>query len=138
MGRLVRLGLEWPLLAVANPNYTPGDGLSMVFHIVLFKVRPELSDEQRRAVFNAWKNALENIPAIRRAQVGRRIRHGRGYEGAMAEDMEYGAVIEFDDLAGLQMYLGHSAHDELGTRFWESTAAAYVYDYEVVERPEAG
>ncbi len=110
----------------------------MVLHIVLFKLRQELSDEQRRALVDAWKNALESIPVIRRAQVGRRIRHGRGYEGAMAEDMEYGAVIEFDDMTGLQTYLGHSAHDELGTRFWESTAAAYVYDYEVVERPEAG
>jgi hypothetical protein len=40
-------------------------------------------------------------------------------------------MIEFDDLAGLQAYLQHPAHEQLGARFGKSLSAALVYDFEV-------
>jgi hypothetical protein len=40
-------------------------------------------------------------------------------------------MIDFDDLAGLQTYLQHPAHTQLGARFGGSLSAAFVYDFEV-------
>jgi hypothetical protein len=45
--------------------------------------------------------------------------------------MDYIAIIDFDDLAGLQMYLRHPAHQELGRLFGESLSGSLVYDFEV-------
>ena len=64
-------------------------------------------------------------------RIGRRVRHGRGYEDLMVEDMEYALVLEFDDIAGLRGYLEHPAHEEVGARFYGSIAAGYVYDYDM-------
>jgi hypothetical protein len=60
--------------------------------------------------------ALREIPTVRRADVGRRVRHGAGYEAAAREPSEYFAVLAFDDLEGLRMYLEHAAHRDLGAR----------------------
>ncbi len=49
----------------------------------------------------------------------------------MTVDLEFGAVIEFDDLAGLQAYLHHPAHKALGSLFMKSIDASALYDYEV-------
>ena len=35
------------------------------------------------------------------------------------------------DLAGLQAYLAHPAHDDLGARFSDSLASALVCDFEM-------
>ena len=40
-------------------------------------------------------------------------------------------AVDFEDLAGLQTYLRHPAHDELGVRFAQSLSAALVWDFEV-------
>jgi hypothetical protein len=103
----------------------------MVVHVVLFRVRPELPDDERADLAQALRRALGEIPSIRRASVGRRVTHGRTYERGMTEDMAYAALLEFDDMEGLQAYLHHPAHVELGARFNASAAAAYVYDYEM-------
>jgi len=103
----------------------------MVAHVVLFRPRPDLTDRDRQVFVVALERALREIPSIRRANVGRRLRHGQSYESAMVEDLEYGAVLEFDDLAGLRTYLEHPAHIELGKCFNKSVAAACVYDYEM-------
>jgi hypothetical protein len=100
----------------------------MVFHVVLFRLRPEQPPAERQALAETLQRALESIPSIRRASVGRRVASGRDYERAMTENMEYAAVLEFDDQAGLQAYL---TDQELGARFNASVAAAYVYDYEM-------
>jgi hypothetical protein len=85
----------------------------MVFHIVLFDPRTDLREEEREAVFAAFGRALAAIPSVRRAHVGRRVRHGAGYEAGMGEPLEYAAVLVFDDLDGLRTYLEHPAHATL-------------------------
>jgi hypothetical protein len=101
----------------------------MVFHIVLFRPRPELSVADRAGLVEALEHALRRIPSIRRFSLGRRLRHGAGYEAWMAVDLEYAAVLEFDELAGLQAYLAHPAHAALGRRFMESLESSAIYDY---------
>ena len=100
----------------------------MVTHVVLMKPRPDLSDADRQAFIDAFDRAMREISTIRGVRIGRRVLHGAGYEqGAPA--MDFVASIDFDDLAGLQTYLRHPAHDELGARFGDSIGSALVYDF---------
>src|SRR5713226_8609121 len=103
----------------------------MVSHIVLMKPRPDLSDADRQALVAAFERAVREIPSVRGVRVGRRVAHGAGYEAAMPDRADYVAVIDFDDLAGLQAYLRHPAHEALGARFNQSLQSALVYDFEV-------
>ena len=107
----------------------------MVSHLVLMKPRPDVSIDERRALIAAFERAIREIPTVRDVRVGRRIVHGAGYE-ASAPDADYLVVLDFDDLSGLQTYLRHPAHQELGERFGQSLSAASVYDFDVggVER----
>jgi Stress responsive A/B Barrel Domain len=111
----------------------------MMSHVVLMTPRPDLSATETRAFIDAFERALRDIPTIRGVRVGRRIRHGAGYEPSQP-DVQFVAVIDFDDLAGLQMYLRHPAHVELGARFGQSLESGMVYDFEVggIEALRAG
>lgn len=111
----------------------------MVTHIVLMRPRADLSSVEREALVAAFERALREIPSIRAVRVGRRIVHGAGYEQS-AREAEYLAAIDFDDLAGLQAYLRHPAHEALGARFGMSLSWALVADFEVggVEALRAG
>ena len=104
---------------------------SMVTHLVLLKPRTDLPLEARRALVDAFERASRAIPDVRAVRVGRRLVHGAGYETSSSESVEYLVLIDFDDLAGLQAYLSHTAHDELGTHFNQSVSSALVFDFEV-------
>jgi len=111
----------------------------MVTHLVLMKPRPDLPAVEREAFVAAFERAVREIPSIRAVRIGRRIVHGAGYE-ASSPHAEYVAAIDFDDLAALQAYLRHPAHEELGARFGTSLSWALVADFEVggVEALRAG
>jgi len=105
----------------------------VIAHLVLFRPRGELSASERESLADAFGAALREIPSVRRAQVGRRFTHGRGYEQLMRVNYEYAAVLEFDDAAGLLAYLEHPAHRDLGERFFSAFEEALMYDYELQE-----
>ena len=102
----------------------------MVLHIVLFRPKPSLADSDRAAMFAALHAAATEVPTVRRFQVGDRVKHGRPYEQMMLEDYPFAAVVEFDDLAGLEAYLNHPQHERLGELFYQLLEAALVCDYE--------
>jgi hypothetical protein len=104
----------------------------MVWHLVLMKPRPDLSADERRAFADAFERASREIPTIREVRIGRRLTHGAGYEHGMPDTADFVALLAFDDLDGLQAYLRHPAHDEVGARFGQSLSAALVYDFEMV------
>ena len=103
----------------------------MISHIVLMKARADLSARHRAALVDAFERAVREIPTVRDVRVGRRVRHGAGYETSATDAADYVAIIDFDDLAGLQTYLRHRAHVELGVRFGQSLSSGFVYDFEV-------
>ena len=103
----------------------------MFVHIVLFRPKLGISETDRAAMFGALNDAAREIPTVRRFQVGARVTHGAAYEAVMTEDFPFAAIIEFDDLAGLQAYLRHPKHEALGRLFYQLQAAALAYDYEV-------
>jgi hypothetical protein len=109
----------------------------MIVHVVLFRLRSELAEETREELADALLRAVGQIPSIRRARVGSRVTIGRAYEQLMAPDYAFAAVLEFDDLKGLQSYLDHPAHEQLAHRFSASVDQALTYDFELWE-PEEG
>ena len=110
----------------------------MVTHIVLMKPRPDLSAADRRAFVVAFERAHREIPTIRHVRIGRRVCHGAGYERTALDAADFLAMLDFDDLAGLQEYLRHPSHHELGVRFRASLSSALVYDFEMVGAEELG
>jgi len=105
----------------------------MIRHIVLFRPRADLSADERAGLTDALRTAIEMIPSIRRARLGRRVTHGRPYEQRMRVDYEYAAMLDFDDLSGLRMYLEHPAHEALATRFFRVLDESLIYDFEFEE-----
>jgi hypothetical protein len=103
----------------------------MLVHIVLFRPKAGIVDSDRSAMFEALNAAAGEIPTVRRFHIGARVTHGAAYEKMMPQDFPFAAVIEFDDLAGLQAYLRHPAHERLGELFYQLQEAALAYDYEV-------
>lgn len=109
----------------------------MVFHMLLFQPRAELAASDRQALVAALESAVRAIPSIRRCHVGRRVRHGAGYEALAGDGFDYAAVLEFDDLAGLQAYLEHPAHAGIGQPFLRSVERSLIGDYEMLEGTRA-
>jgi Stress responsive A/B Barrel Domain len=103
----------------------------VLLHIVLFRPKQELAESDRAAMFAALRAAAREIPDVRRFRVGPRVTHGAAYERLMPQDFPFAAVIEFDDLPGLQAYLRHPTHERLAALFYVLQDAALAYDYEV-------
>ena len=82
-------------------------------------------------MFEALHAASTQIPTVRRFHIGRRTTHGAAYEAFMREDFPFAAIVEFDDLAGLQAYLRHPQHERLGMLFYQLQESALAYDYEI-------
>jgi stress responsive alpha/beta barrel protein len=109
----------------------------MIAHIVLFTPKRHLPSEARQALAAAFAAAIEQIPSVRRARIGRRVTHGRPYEQLMAIDYSHAAVIEFDDVNGLNAYLNDPAHERLAAVFFASFEHALMYDFDLDEGERA-
>ena len=94
-------------------------------------VREDLPAAGRRALVGAFTRAVHEIPTVRGVRIGTRVVHGATYEAQAIDTADYLIAIDFDDLEGLQAYLRHPAHQELGARFGESLRSALIYDFEV-------
>ena len=105
----------------------------MIAHIVLFRPKPSLSADERKVLLASLQKAVDGIPFIARASIGRRVMLNRpGYETMMPESYEYAAVLEFASDTDLRAYLDHPAHTELGARLFGSAAAVLAYDFDCV------
>jgi hypothetical protein len=102
----------------------------MLWHVVLMKARADLSAAERQRLVDAFNRATREIPSVRDVQIGRRVKHGAGYEAASPDAADFMISIGFDDVEGLQAYLRHPAHEELATRFYQSLSSALIYDFE--------
>ena len=105
----------------------------MIAHVVLFRPKPDLIEHERRGLADALSATLREIPSIRRAHIGPRVKHGRPYEQLMAVDYSFAAILEFDNVAGLTAYLNHPAHERLATQFFACFEHALMYDFEMSE-----
>jgi len=104
----------------------------MISHVVLFRPKPDLSNADRDGLVAAFERAVREIPAVRAVRTGRRVVHGAGYEQQAPDIVDFLIVLDFDDLAGLQTYLQHPAHAELGDRFNQACSSGLIYDFDLV------
>ncbi len=103
----------------------------MLWHVVLMKPKANLTAADRAAFAALFERAVQAIPTVRDVSIGRRVTHGASYEAGMPDTADYLAVIAFDDVEGLQAYLRHPAHEEIGVKFGESLSSALIYDFDL-------
>ena len=104
----------------------------MIAHVVLFRPKSTLTDDQRAAFVRALDDALNNIPLIKRASIGRRRVMGRQYDAMNSVDFPFIAILEFESTEDLLAYLAHPAHEALGMQFYTTSDAALAYDFELL------
>jgi len=109
---------------------------TMIVHVVLFRLKPGLSEDARDALAASLARATREIPSIRGARIGSRVTIGRAYEQLMTTDYSFAAILEFDDRSALQTYLDHPAHEQLARRFYASVGDALTYDFELWDSDE--
>jgi len=110
------------------------DASRPVSHVVLFRPRADISVAERAALIEALRKAVDGIPFIRKATIGKRVLLNRpGYETQMAEHYEYSAILDFDSKADLRAYLDHAAHDNLGRLLFTAAGSVLAYDFEHVD-----
>jgi hypothetical protein len=102
------------------------------------KPRADLTAANAAALVEALRRAVGEIPTVREFRLGRRLRHGADYEKLAADSADFMVSIGFDDLAALQAYLRHPAHEDLAARFYRSFSSALVYDFEAGGIEELG
>src|SRR6266853_1267761 len=76
------------------------------------------------------ERAAREIPSVRAVRVGRRVTHGAQYEKTSPDAADFLIVLDFDDLAGLQAYLRHPAHEAVGDQFSRLLDSGWAYDFE--------
>lgn len=99
----------------------------MVKHIVLFKLKDEAPAEARLAAMNAFKAAIEALPAkipfIRSIEVGLNINP--------AETWSIALYSEFDSLDDVCRYAVHPDHVAAGKLLAEVRESRACVDYEL-------
>lgn len=99
----------------------------MLKHIVLFKLREDVSVEKKLQVMNQFKEAIEALPAkidvIRKIEVGLNINPGETWNIAL--------YSEFDTLEDVKTYATHPDHVIAGKILAETKESRSCVDYQV-------
>lgn len=99
----------------------------MVKHIVLFKLKDEVSTEKKAAVMHQFKEAIEALPAkisvIRKIEVGLNMNPGETWNIAL--------YSEFDSLEDVKYYATHPDHVAAGKILAETKESRACVDYEL-------
>jgi hypothetical protein len=104
----------------------------MIAHIVLFQPREDSTREQQASLVEAISVACREIPSVMRAQVGKRILIGAGYEDKIGlTTYSHVAILEFEGREQLVEYLEHPLHKQLGRLFWQVCGSTLIEDLEI-------
>ncbi|NDV83501.1 Dabb family protein [Bacteroides sp. 51] len=98
----------------------------MVKHIVIFKLRDEITQEEKLDIMNRFKVAIESLPAkipfIRKIEVGLNINP--------AETWNIALYSEFDSLEDVKAYATHPEHVAAGKIIADAKENRACVDYE--------
>jgi len=87
----------------------------MIRHIVLIRVRPEVTEPQIAALFAELHAIKGKVPGLRAITSGRSESPEKIERGYL-----HGFVADFDDWAGLEAYQTHPDHKRLGAKLVEN------------------
>jgi hypothetical protein len=110
----------------------------MLTHVVLFRPKPGLADDDAARLVAAIERAARDIPAVRRFEIGRQTASPPPYVSGPPPDLPYVAMVWLDDRAALDAYLSHPAHQALGAAFQAALGAALIYDFETEDVASGG
>lgn len=95
----------------------------MIRHIVLFKFKPEITEDERRRFLEMLNGLPAKIPVIRGFEAGQDvIRSPRSFDMAL--------VSSYDDLAALDVYAKHPDHLPIVERAREICQQVVAVDFE--------
>ena len=99
----------------------------MVKHIVLFRLKADISEETKLLAGQKFKQAIETLPAvipfIRKVEVGLNVNP--------AEQWNIALYSEFDTLEDVKAYAAHPAHVEAAKLLAEVKDGRACVDYEI-------
>ncbi len=99
----------------------------MVKHIVLFKLKDEVSEAEKILVMNKFKEAIEALPVkisvIRKIEVGLNVNLGESWHIALNS--------EFDTLDDVKIYAAHPDHVVAGKILADVKESRACVDYEL-------
>jgi hypothetical protein len=84
--------------------------MKMVEHVVLFKLKPEATEEQKHAMVEALRGLKGQIEGIMDLTCGRNF-------SERSQGSEIGLVVRFRDRAALDAYIPHPIHRGVVERF---------------------
>jgi hypothetical protein len=97
----------------------------MVEHLVIFKLKPETTEEQKEAAIQALRGLRGQIDGIVELTCGRNF-------SQRSQGFEIGLLVRFRDRAALEAYLPHPAHRGAVEQFLHPIREdVIVVDYEV-------
>src|ERR1041384_3137770 len=97
----------------------------MIEHVVLFKLSPSATGEQKARMISELKQLREKIPGIVDLSVGSNF-------SDRSQGFEIGLVVRFVDRAALDVYLPHPAHRGCVEQFINPIREdVIVVDYEI-------
>lgn len=99
----------------------------MVKHIVLFKLKDELTNSEKMAIGEQFKTAIEALPAsisvIRKVEVGLNINS--------AETWDIALYSEFDSLDDVKLYAAHPDHVAAASIIASAKESRSCVDYQI-------
>jgi hypothetical protein len=97
----------------------------MVEHLVLFKLKPEATEEQKEAAIQALRGLKGQIDGILELTCGRNF-------SQRSQGFEIGLLVRFRDRAALEVYIPHPAHRGAVEQFLHPIREdVIVVDYEL-------
>lgn len=98
----------------------------MIRHVAVFRFVPEFTAEDRQHWISLLRALPAQIPELRRISVGEDVLGGPASH-------ELAIVADFDDLAGLEAYTRHPAHDEVLRISAPVKASLATVDFEIAD-----
>lgn len=96
----------------------------MVEHLVLFKLKPDVTEDQKEQMIEGLRSLQEKIPGILHLSAG-------GNFSDRSQGYEIGLSVRFVDRQALDVYIPHPAHRECVDRFITPIKTdVIVVDYE--------
>ena len=97
--------------------------LTMIRHIVIFKFKPDVAEDERDSALSRLRALPDQIPVIRELEVGEDVvRSPRSWD--------YALVSVFDNLATLNEYQVNEAHMAAANRMREMCESIASVDFE--------
>ncbi|MGE5672528.1 MAG: Dabb family protein [Mycobacterium leprae] len=97
----------------------------MIEHIVIFKLKPETTDEQTQTLITRLQGLKEAIPEIVDLTAGKTFTPERG------QGFTVGLVVRFRDREGLAVYGPHPKHVPVKEYVGQICESTLAIDYEI-------